>query len=149
MPVDIVAARLHRRHQQLPRTVDSYSPSLGAIVSRRFGDRCAFYVEPIWVNNTQRQPKELADHNDTFMVGLGARIRIRPTVYLVGEITPRVAGLQAGHEPRQLRDRKARRRAHVPAEFLERLGTTTGQIARGAFNSDDWYMGFNISRKFY
>ena len=31
---------------------DSYSPSVGAIVSRRFGTVAALYVEPIWVNNT-------------------------------------------------------------------------------------------------
>jgi hypothetical protein len=24
-----------------------------------------------------------------------------------------------------------------------------GQIARGGFNNDNWYLGFNISRKFY
>jgi len=33
--------------------------------------------------------------------------------------------------------------------FSNALGTTRAQVARGAFNNDDWYMGFNISRKFY
>ena len=68
---------------------DSYSPAIGAIVSRRFGDIAAVYVEPIWVNNTNQLPKELADHNDTFLIGVGARIRVRPTVYVVGELAPR------------------------------------------------------------
>src|SRR6185295_12293277 len=44
---------------------DSYSPSLGAIVSRAVGDRAALYVEPIWVNNTNALPKDVVDHNDT------------------------------------------------------------------------------------
>ena len=31
--------------------------------------------------------------------------------------------------------------------FGNGFGTTFAQIARGGF--DDWYLGFNISRKFY
>src|SRR5688572_3962011 len=73
---------------------DSYSPALGAVVSREFGDHGAVYVEPIWVNNSNPDPSELADDQDTFMVGLGARIRVRPTIYVVGEFMPRV-----GYEP--------------------------------------------------
>ena len=64
---------------------DAKSPALGAIVSRRLGDVAAFYLEPIWVNNSNPLPKEVVDHNDTFMIGVGARVRVRPTVYLVGE----------------------------------------------------------------
>jgi len=71
---------------------DSYSPSVGAVVSRRFGTLGALYLEPIWVNNTNEQPKELVDHNDTFMIGVGGRLRVRPTVYVVAELAPRVAG---------------------------------------------------------
>jgi Membrane bound beta barrel domain (DUF5777) len=33
--------------------------------------------------------------------------------------------------------------------FSNSLGTTMGQIARGGARSDDWYLGFNISRKFF
>ena len=33
--------------------------------------------------------------------------------------------------------------------FSNGFGTTMGQIARGGTSSDDWYLGFNISRKFY
>jgi hypothetical protein len=29
------------------------------------------------------------------------------------------------------------------------IGTTIGHIARGASGDDDWFLGFNISRKFY
>jgi hypothetical protein len=36
---------------------DSYSPSVGAVVSRRFGTVAALYVEPIWVNNSNERPK--------------------------------------------------------------------------------------------
>ena len=33
--------------------------------------------------------------------------------------------------------------------FSNGFGTTLAQVARGGFNSDDWYLGFNISRKFF
>jgi hypothetical protein len=68
---------------------DSYSPAIGAVVSRKFGDIAALYLEPIWVNNTNQLPKELVDFNNTFLIGIGARVRVRPTVYLVGEVVPR------------------------------------------------------------
>jgi hypothetical protein len=29
------------------------------------------------------------------------------------------------------------------------FGTTLGQIARGASSNDNWYIGFNIARKFF
>ena len=64
---------------------DSYTPMIGVAVSRELGRYGAVYVEPMWVNNSNLLPSELVDDNDTFMVGLGARIRIRPTVNLVGE----------------------------------------------------------------
>lgn len=127
---------------------DSYSPAIGAIVSRTLGDVAALYVEPIWVNNSNPLPKELVDHNDTFIVGLGARIRIRPTVYLVGEAAPRT-----GYKPGVVHGSfgiEKRAGGHVfQLNFSNAYGTTLPQIARGGPDQNDWYMGFNISRKFF
>jgi len=128
---------------------DSYSPAVGAIVSRRFASRAALYVEPIWVNNTNAFPKALVDHNDTFMVGLGARVRILETVYLVAEASPRAAGFKPGvtHGSFALEKRVG---GHLfQLNFSDAFGTTLAQIARGGENKKDWYLGFNISRKFY
>jgi hypothetical protein len=33
--------------------------------------------------------------------------------------------------------------------FSNGFGTTFGQVARGGFTYDDWYLGFNIARKFF
>ena len=33
--------------------------------------------------------------------------------------------------------------------FSDGFGTTMAQMARGGFDSEDWYLGFNISRKFF
>jgi hypothetical protein len=128
---------------------DSHSPALGAIVSRTVTTRAAFYVEPIYVNNSNPLPKELVDHNDTFMIGLGARVRIRPTVYLVGEAVPRAGGYKPGVTQGSFAIEK-RAGGHVfQLNFSNGTGTTMGQIARGGPVSKDWFMGFNISRKFF
>ena len=127
---------------------DSYSPALGAVVSREFGDYGAVYLEPIWVNNSNSLPSELADDNDTFLLGVGARIRIRPTVYLVGEVIPRV-----GFDPNVNQagfGLEKRSGGHTfQVNFSNGFGTTLGQLSRGGTSNDDWYLGFQISRKFF
>jgi uncharacterized beta barrel domain-containing protein DUF5777 len=126
----------------------SYSPSVGVVLSRELGSHGALYFEPIWVNNSNPSPSELADDNDTFLVGLGARIRIRPTVYLVGEIIPRI-----GYDPDVTHATfgiEKRAGGHVfQLNFSNGIGTTMAQLARGGTDTDDWYIGFNISRKFF
>jgi hypothetical protein len=128
---------------------DSYSPALGLVLSREVGDRAAFYLEPIWVNNSNPLPDELADDNSTFMIGLGTRLRIRPTVYVLLEAAPRVAG----HDPDVTHVSfgiEKRAGGHsFQLNVSNSFGTTMGQIARGGTSNDDWYLGFNISRKFF
>jgi hypothetical protein len=128
---------------------DSYTPVLGAIVSRKVGDVAALYVEPMWLNNTNALPKEVVDDNDTFAVGLGARLRIRPTVYVMGEVTPRASGYKPGSNQMTFAIEK-RAGGHVfQFNVSNGFGTTLSQLARGAANTDDWYLGFNLSRKFF
>ncbi len=126
---------------------DSYSPGLGLIVSREIGDRAAIYAEPFWVNNTNPLPGELVDDNNSIMVGLGARVRLRPTVYGVFEITPRVNGFDPGDHQMGFGIEKRAGGHSFQINFGNAFGTTFGQIARGG--TSDWYLGFNISRKFY
>ena len=127
---------------------DSYTPALGVVVSRELGNAGAIYAEPMWVNNSNPLPSELADDNDTFILGLGARIRIRPTVYLVGEFIPRL-GFEPGVNYGTFGIEK-RAGGHVfQLNFSNGFGTTMGQLARGGTGSEDWYLGFNISRKFF
>jgi hypothetical protein len=132
---------------------DSYSPALGAILSRELGRHGAVYVEPIWVNNSNPSPGELVDHNDTFMIGVGGRFRVRPTVYVVLEVSPRVSGFDPGTHQASVAIEKRVGGHSFQLNFSNGFGTTMGQVARGgpkAPNGDtDWYMGFNISRKFF
>jgi hypothetical protein len=127
---------------------DSYSPAIGVVVSRELGDRGAVYAEPIWVNNSSPLPDVLTDDNDTFMVGLGARIRVRPTVYVVGEFIPRVGYTPGAHHGTFGIEKRAG--GHVfQLNVSNGQANTMGQLARGGTASDDWYLGFSISRRFF
>ena len=127
---------------------ESYTPALGVVVSRELGTYGAVYVEPIWVNNSNPDPSEVVDDNDTFMVGIGARIRVRPSVYVVGEVIPRT-GYTPGVTHGSFAVEK-RAGGHVfQLTFSNGIGTTMGQIARGGTGDDNWYIGFAISRKFF
>jgi hypothetical protein len=128
---------------------DSYSPGLGALVSRTIREHAALYFEPVWVNNVNNLPSALVDHNDTLLLGLGARLRVRPTVYIVLEGTPRLAGDDANYTQMSFALEK-RAGGHVfQMNFSNGIATTFSNIGRGASSTNDWYMGFNISRKFF
>jgi hypothetical protein len=127
---------------------DSYSPSLGVAISRELGSHGAIYVEPMWVNNTNPRPDDLGDDNDTFMVGLGARIRIRPTVYVLAEYAP-TTGYAPGVNHAAFAIEKRAGGHSFQLNISNGFGTTPAQLARGGTSNDDWYLGFNISRKFF
>jgi Membrane bound beta barrel domain (DUF5777) len=127
---------------------DSYSPALGAILSKRISRFALVYFEPIWVNNSNPLPAEGPEDNDSFLLGVGGRIRIRPTVYLVGEIVPRV-GFDPGVTGGSFAIEK-RAGGHVfQLNFSNTTSSTIGQLTRGGISNDTWFLGFNISRKFY
>jgi hypothetical protein len=128
---------------------DSYSPALGAVLARQFADTAAVYVLPIWVNNSNPQPGAIVDDNSTFQVGIGGRVRVRPTVYLVGEIAPRAAGFKPGVMHAAFGVEKRAGGHMFQLTFSNSWATTMGQIARGGPGDDNWFLGFNLSRKFY
>lgn len=128
---------------------DSYTPALGVAISRSLMQFGTVYAEPIWVNNSNPLPSELGDDNDAVLLGLGARLRVRPSVYLVGEIVPRVTGYDPGVSHATFGIEKLLGLHVFQLNFSNSFGTTMGQVARGAPNNDDWYMGFSISRKFF
>jgi len=128
---------------------DSYSPALGAVVSRTIGEHAALYLEPVWVNNSSLMPSELSDDNDSMLLGLATRIRIRPTVYVVLEGVPRVAGHDPGVTQYGIGIEKRAGGHMFQLTFTNGLGTTWGQVARGGGRTEDWYLGFAISRKFF
>lgn len=126
---------------------DRYSPGFGAVISRTLGRLGALYVHPIWVNNTNALPSELVDDNDTFLIGVGGRLRIRPSVYVVGEAIPRFGYQPDAHYYSFGIERRAGGHS-FQLNFGNGFGTTMSQLAVGG-RSDDLFIGFNISRKFF
>ena len=124
---------------------EHYSPALGVAISRMVADRLAVYATPVWVHNTAA----ILDINrDTFFVGIGGRVRVSSTVYLVGEIAPRASGYRPDKAAYGFAIEK-RAGGHVfQLNFNNGQGTTFGQLARGGF-SDSLYLGFNLARKFF
>jgi uncharacterized beta barrel domain-containing protein DUF5777 len=128
---------------------DSYRPAVGGILSRLIGDTAAFYVEPIWINNTNPQPSDEVEDNSTVIIGLGARIRIWGDAYVVGEWSPRVTGFDPGVDAAAFAFEKRVGGHMFQINFSNSFATTMGQMGRGGFDNEDWYLGFNITRKFF
>ena len=124
---------------------ERYSPAVGVVASRMAGDRLAVYATPIWVHNTAAI---LNIDRDTFFVGLGGRVRVSGSVYIVGEVAPRAGG----YSPDDLAygfGIEKRVGGHLfQLNFNNGQGTTFGQLARGGFG-DSLYLGFNLARKFF
>jgi hypothetical protein len=126
---------------------DEYSPSLGAVVAYRFGSRGIVYAEPLWVGNTNHDPLDIDGDDGTLLVGLAGRVAVRETVFLVVEVAPRVAGHSPGDEHASFGIEKVVGGHVFQLNISNGIGSTPGQIARGGL--DDWFIGFNISRKLW
>jgi hypothetical protein len=125
---------------------DQYAPGMGASISRDVANVMALYAVPMWVHNSAAATGVV---HETVMVGLGASVRVRPTLFLVGEITPRVGGYVAG-DPEYGFGLSKRVGGHVfDLTFTNTTqGTTFAQMARGGFPKS-LYLGFNLARKFF
>lgn len=125
------------------RTV-TRAPALGLSVSRTFSDVVALYVVPSFVHNTLVQNDI---HRNTFTLGMGGRLRVRPTVYLVGEVAPRLAGYAPGKPEFGFGIEKHAGGHMFQLNFSNTTSTTFAQVARGGFPTTI-YFGFNLGRKF-
>ena len=123
-----------------------YSPAFGASVSRTLGKWAAVYADPVFVHNTE--DTGAADRRNTFYLGIGGRLRIGSTTYVVAEVTPRLAGY-APSDAEFAFSLEKRVGAHVFSIVMANTQATTyGQLARGA-NPETLYIGFNLARKFF
>jgi Membrane bound beta barrel domain (DUF5777) len=124
---------------------ERYSPAVGAAVSRTVADRLAVYATPVWVHNTAAI---LNIERDTVFVGIGGRVRVSSTVYLVGEVAPRAGGYSPDQAAYGFAIEKRAGGHLFQLNFSNGQGTTFGQLARGGF-ADSLYLGFNLARKFF
>ncbi len=138
-----------------------YQPGIAAVMSRVVTPWLVLYASPTFVWDSKAadfledhdhdlpgaEEDEHSNHEDTFFVGLGARVRFRPTAYIVGEYSPRLAGYDPGRGVWGVAIEKATRGHTFQLNFTNAFGTTLGQIARGG-SEHDVYLGFNITRRF-
>ncbi len=144
---------------------EHYQPVLAATVSRVATGWLVLYATPTFVFNSQAadelvdhdhdhdlpgaEEDEHSQHEHTMFVGVGARVRFRPTAYFVGEYSPRLAGHDPGRGVWAVGVEKATRSGkHLfQLNFTNAFGTTFGQLARGG-SDHDVYLGFNMARRF-
>jgi hypothetical protein len=124
---------------------EHYAPAAGVVVSRTVSDVFAMYVAPIVVHNSAAR---IGDTRTTFQLGLGTRLRLRPTVYVVGEVNPRLAGYQPGHPAFGFAIEKRAGGHMFQLNFTNTSSTTYAQVARGGF-PESLHLGFNLARKFF
>lgn len=126
---------------------ERYTGTVGALISHRFGDEGAVYAQPLLALNPA--PFDEAADDYALLLGLGARARVTPRTYLVAEFVPRLAGADPGaHHLSFGVERRAGGHA-FQINVSNSFATTLGQVARGGIDYDTWFIGFNISRKFY
>jgi hypothetical protein len=149
---------------------EKYAPAVGLVISRRVGSRLALYAVPIIVGNTNASLAPIEHDHDhdggdddhehaeaetpafekrsTIALGLGGRARVTSSLYLVGEVTPRLDG----YRPNEVEygfGLEKRVGGHAFAlTFTNSFGTTYSQLARGG-TAGSLYLGFNLGRKFY
>jgi hypothetical protein len=131
---------------------EEHSPRVALVASRRLGQRAAVYVVPAWIGNVRPITDPGDGDNASVVLGLGARVRLGDAFALVGEVHPRVAGYKGHRNSTALASFALERRVGGHAfqiNVSNDLGTTPAQVARGRTGLDDWFIGFNISRKFY
>jgi hypothetical protein len=132
-----------------------FSPSFGLVVSRKLGSRGALYAAPAWVGSTRTVPSAPGDVDGTLVLGLGARLVVTGTMALVGEYHPRLAGYRGdlgSGDPDSLVTFGVEWRVGGHAfqiNFSNAQATTPAQVARGAQGAEGWFIGFNLTRKFY
>jgi len=142
---------------------EKYQPAVAITASRTFGDRLALYATPAFVgathavdfipghedhdHDTGLEEDEHADHQDTWFMGFGGRLRFSSTGYITGEYTPRLHGYDPNNGEWGVAIEKRTGGHTLQLNFTNSFGTTFGQLARGG-SPHDVYLGFNITRRF-
>jgi hypothetical protein len=127
---------------------ERYQSALGVVVSRNAGRRAALYAQPLLVVNSNPGSGQGSDNN-TLMLGLGARARLKRSMYVVAEFAPRLTGYDPGVDQLSFGFEGRAGGHQFQISVSNGSGTTLGQLASGASTYDNWYIGFNLSRKFF
>jgi hypothetical protein len=124
---------------------NNYSTSVGASISHNLHDKLMVYAVPWIVMNSAAGT---GDYRNTFALGLGARAKLRPRLFVVAEVTPRIDGYTPG-DAEYAFGIETRVGGHVfQLNFANSQQTTMALLSHGGSN-DKLYLGFNLSRKFF
>ena len=153
MPIDITVAAAEELIREPKIGTGDYerksAPSVGVILSTTVHDKLGLYVEPLFVHNVFNEFNTASTDKNAVLLGLGASVQIVPTLYLVGEFAPRVSGFKANKHHAGFAVEK-RIGGHVfQLNVSNSFDTTPSQLAMGADPTNNWHLGFNITRKFY
>ena len=133
--------------QGMDNFTEDYTTTLGAIASRRLGDRGAIYVQPLFV--LKPLPESTTAEETAFLLGLGGRLQVLPSTYIVGEYVPRLSGTDFGDDHLSFGIERRKGGHSFQINVSNSFATTLGQVARAYGSSGEWHIGFNITRKFY
>jgi hypothetical protein len=144
-------------------------PGASVVLSRMQGTWLSLYANPTYIHNAHTATLKLShaghehgttseaddpdanipgiNSSDTAFIGLGVRARVRETVSLVAEVSPRIAGYRPDRAAWNVGIEKLTRGHVLQLNFGNNLDSTAGMVARGG-SPHDVYMGFNLSRKF-
>ena len=134
---------------------EQYRPFLQFVAVRTFFDRVSFLAAPTFAFNTRDENTFLppqfifgGEFNNTTSLGLGAGIRLLPTVSLVGEVIPRLHGFKGERLDRRgvsLGLQKSTFRHTFELVVSKQEPMTTAQYA--VQGVDTFRIGFNIYRR--
>jgi hypothetical protein len=129
---------------------ENYATSVGAVVTHLFAKHAAIYAHPLYVWNVSTVPLPDGTPDWSMCLGLGVRYRLgQSKVYVVAEAAPQLGGLKDGADHMSFAIER-RAGAHMfQFTVSNNLGTSIRTVARGGVNPGDWYVGFNLTRRFY
>jgi hypothetical protein len=144
--VDVLAAVEGRENLS-----ERFATTIGGVISHRLGVHGAFYVEPLFVLNANSQRALESDPRHAMILGVGTRLRLGSSrTYLMAEAAPRLtSGYHAGVNHVTVGIEKRAGGHMFQLNVSSDLGTTFGQLARGGFLTSKWFIGFNLTRKFF
>lgn len=129
---------------------EDFSATLGAVVAHEFTGRGAVYAQPLVVFNANPDSVLNGQSEHTLLLGLGGRLRLgQSRTYLVVEAAPQVAGYNLGIDHVSFGVEKRAGGHMFQLTISNALGTTLRQVARGGPHRDDWFIGFNLTRRFF
>lgn len=133
-----------------------YSPYLQTSISRSFGNRLSLYAVPFALFNSRDEVELLfgpgfgVDHNHSFSIGLGGSLRLplMPSVFLVGEYIPRIAGFRGVFQDRPAVSVGLQK--NTRGHSFQLLLSTAPGLAPNEYSlegTDTFRIGFNIYRR--